>query len=211
MYFKARHYALNNWRTLLIGVIAVVAVVVAVVMFVQSRANAERVAQSHWLRTQDALKQENYRAAIDLATTLETDYGSTKIGKRAILVRARAQAGLGMLEEARISFEEASDKLSDDPVLWTASRRGLAVLLEDRGEFVAAAAAYDEIGRSGEPVRPRIFDLAAAARCHEAAGQTDQAVAALETLVDEFESETERPASDYVHMAKVKLAEIRNR
>ncbi len=208
-YFRARHFAQRHWRTIAIAAVVVVGVVMAATLLARSRGRAERTAQSYWLQTQSELAQGNYESAIQLATSLEESYGSTRSGRKAVLVRAQAEAALGRTDAARESFREAAERLGNDPLLRAASRRGLAVLLEEQGDPAAAADLYADLAETAEPVGSRIFDLSAAARCYAAAGRMEAAITTLERLVERYGDSTDRVPSDIVRLARVKLVEYR--
>lgn len=207
-YQRVHDFAEKHWRVVVIAAAVIVVAVVASMLVLRARSSAEATAQTLWLRAQDDLMIGETASAMDVTNELLNRHGGTPSGQRALLLKADILAAQGDLAEAERFYRQAIDKLQGDALLATSARRGLAVLLENKGDLSGAAAIYDGIGRTGEPEGGRIFDLRAAGRCYAALGESDKAIAAYQAIVDRYEGDLDRVARDYVHLAKVAIAEI---
>lgn len=208
-YQRIHDFAEQHWRVVAIAALVIVVGVAVSMLVIRGRASAEATAQTLWLQARDDLTAGQVATAMDLTNELLDRHATTPSGRRALLLKADILASQGNATEAETFYRQAIDKLAGDDLLVTSAKRGLAVVLENKGDLSAAAAIYDELGRAGFPEGGRVFDLRAAGRCFAAIGERDKAIAAYQTLVDTFGDDQDRVMRDYVHLSEVAIAELR--
>ena len=203
----------SEHAALILGVLASILVLAGGVgIYVQSgdnardeAANALAIATSQYRRAMGADPisgpiPEPANQALGAATRSEyverfqqvaVEHDDTAAGALAWLEAGELQRELGQLEAAAESFENARNSARGTAIDALGSVR-LGLLSEVRGEAAAAAGFYESAAGVTEfPLRSGA--LADAARCWAEAGQTDQALAALQRLEAEFPDETISP------------------
>ncbi len=207
-------YAEENWQRLLIGAGAVVVVILLGLYIRSSREKAELGASELLAQAQAQLWANNPAEAAQIAAQVIERSPGTRSARIAQLVRADAQLATGDYEGAIAGYRAFLDREKHDQVLRDSARRGLAVALEDAGQFAPAAEAYealarDEVKRAEKrderPGPLAASDLLSAARSRERAGDLERARVLYDELVKTFPKDA--VASD----AKLRLAELTRR
>lgn len=117
---------------------------------------------------------------VERFASVAKEHRGTTAAAVAWLEAGSLQAELGRLEAAAESFSRARDEATGSAIEALGSIR-LAGLAEDRGDFAAAAQAF-ETAAAVESYPLRANALADAARCWVAAGEEDEALAAYQRL-----------------------------
>jgi tetratricopeptide (TPR) repeat protein len=200
---RIEDYASENMTRILIGVGAV-ALVIALVFVVRSaRRNAELEASGLLAQAQFELWSGSPARAGELAQQVIDSASGTRSGKIAHLVRGDALLATGDSEGALAAYREFLAREKRDPVLRLSARRGMAVALENIGQYAEAAAAYEELAR--DDLLPATQDLLAASRCLVQAGDDTRARELYQEIIDNHPDEP--AAAD----AKMRLIELEHK
>lgn len=169
-------YAEQNYPKLLAGLGAVV-VAVLIGFFIQSSAEKRTQAALDAIGdVQVALMQGNTSSAITKAQAIVRDHSGEDVAGRALVTLANIYYGQGRYDEATSHYRQYLDATADPegPEAYGA-HAGIAASMEAQGNVVGAAQQYlsyaDQHGNT--PFAP--LALSEAARCYQAAGQSDQA------------------------------------
>ena len=109
----------------------------------------------------------------------------------------------GKYAEARKAYQALKGRVTEDSFEGLAVLNGLAALDDQENHPDAAAAQYETIAGLKSGGEGRQLALWSASRCWRDAHKSDQAIAALETLLKDF------PNGRYADMTKQALAELR--
>jgi tetratricopeptide (TPR) repeat protein len=207
-------YAESNWRRLLIAFGGVVLLVLLGLVIRSSREKAELQASELLAQAQVQLWSGSPVEAAQIAQQVIERSPGTRSGRNAYLIRADALLTTGDIEGSIAAYRTFLEREKRDRVLKLSARRGLAVALEDAGQFVPAAELNEELGREERkreeerddpPGALAAHDLLAAARCRESAGDAERARALYEEVIQTYAKDA--AAGD----AKLKLAEMTRR
>ena len=201
---QSSHFFEDN-RTVILGVVAAVVVLaIAAVVFVNMRRAKAAEAQQYLGSILTEYELGNYQAALDGTDAapglldLADDYGSTPTGDQARFFAADAYLQLDQPDEALAMFEA----YDGDGLLGASALAGQASIRADRGEHAEAAALYVRAAEAYPEDATAPGYLLDAARSYAAAGDAAQAVATLETLLDDYGDTPE------VMMAEMELGTI---
>ena len=135
----------------------------------------------------------NYRAALDGTDEapglleIADEYGSTPTGQQATFFAADALYQVGETDRALEMFED----YSGPPIMEASAVAGRAAIAEDAGDPAAAADLYERAAAAFESPASTPGYLLDAARAHRAAGASDDALAALERVVEDWDETPE--------------------
>jgi tetratricopeptide (TPR) repeat protein len=181
--FTARvtDYVSTN-ANLVLGIAAGVVVVIVLAIF-WGRGHAHRMKESdvRFSQVVAAFSNGNYDAAVQLATSLQTDFGGSQGAVQANYIAGQAQLQLGKFPEAEQSFRSYLASASKAPFYEQAAKQGLGAALEAQHRYAEAAALYQEaIPKLPEPLASEArLDAARALRL---AGSVDQAKSLLQAV-----------------------------
>jgi tetratricopeptide (TPR) repeat protein len=176
-------------RNLVIGVgVAILVLAIAAVLFFNWRKAKAAEGQQYLGAILTEYEVGNYQAALDGTDEapglldLADDYGSTPTGDQARFFAADAYLQLGQTAEALEMFEA----YDGDGILGASALAGQASIRESMGEHSEAAALYERAAGAYASDATAPGYLLDAARAYGAAGETEQAIAALQTLLDDY-------------------------
>ncbi|MEM1117918.1 MAG: tetratricopeptide repeat protein [Bacteroidota bacterium] len=130
----------------------------------------------------------NWQTALDGTDTapglleIADQYGSTSTGEQATFFAADAYYNLGQYDEALALFED----YDGEGLLGASALAGQAAIAEQQGDAAGAAALFERAAASFESPASAPGYLLDAARAHVAASDTEAALAALQTVLDDY-------------------------
>lgn len=198
---RAAAWLERNRKALAIGA-AVVAAVALVTWFMSvASARKERFAQSALEQAWFLSDQGNLPQASTELQRIVTNFGGTSAALEARLSLNQNRLATG---QAQLAVEDLRTFLrSNPPPRFRAGGYGLlGVALENIGQPAEAAAAYLEASQAAEMDHIKADALVSAARAFRAAGDTQQAVAALRTVTEVYRETAAFP------VAEVRLGEL---
>jgi predicted negative regulator of RcsB-dependent stress response len=145
--------------------------------------------------------EERARKVMEIAGSILERGGPGTARAGALLYRGLAESDLGMDDEAEVSLAQALGRESDG-LYGALARLRLARLKEARRKCEEALPLYQAIAEGAGGVVPREEGMLGLARCQEALGRKDEAVALYRRLVDEF------PDSEYLAQARRRLSDL---
>lgn len=192
-------------RNLVIGVgVGLLVLAIAAVLFYNWRQAKAAEGQEFLGTILTEYERGNYQVALDGTDEapglldLAEDYGSTPTGDQARFFAADAYLQLGQTQEALEMFEA----YDGDGILGASALAGQASIREGLGEHAEAAALYERAAGAYAEDATAPGYLLDAARAYDAAGDTQQAIATLETLLDDYSDAPE------VIMAEMELGRL---
>ena len=176
-------------RTAIIaGVVGLLVIVAAVVGWRVVQNNRSEEAQQLLGAILNEYQAGNYQAALDGTAgqpgllAIADEYGSTPTGEQATLLAADALFQLGKTDEAAAKFEA----YSGDGLFEASALAGRAAIAEAKGDNAGAASLYEQAATAYATPASAPGYLLDAARAHTAAGQADEATAALQAILDDY-------------------------
>jgi len=151
-----------------------------------------------------AAAQARYSDAIPIFERVKNTYEGGEAGMEATISLAHAYFQTGKHEEARRIYQEFLDTYANkDDLLTIAATSGLASCDEQAGKFEEAAKQYEILAQdhTGGFLAPKF--LLDAARCYQAANQTEQARKLYNQVVEQY-----KKSAQYVREAKNALAAL---
>jgi hypothetical protein len=100
----------------------------------------------------------------------------TRAAREALLTTADLHVSQGKPGDAIPLYRKYIDRVGGDRNLKEAGQQGLAVALEDHGEFAPAAAAYGDLAKDAATDNVRGRAMLSQARCLARAGQTSKGI-----------------------------------
>lgn len=161
---------------ILLALGAVVLVLLLVFFVSRTRSQAEERAQSDLFRAELSVEQNDYATAVQMLREIVDTSPGTHAAQRAMMYLGDAYMGQGKPTEAVTWYRRALSKAGGNKEARAASLNGLAAALEDRGDFVQAAASYEELAKLGTSDNERGRAMLAQARCLGKAGQAQKAI-----------------------------------
>lgn len=162
----AIEWAQKNRRTVTLALVAVGLLLVAAVVVQTLMASAREKAGSRLFRALDAAEAdvssvplpgserqvfpseaERARAVVDAAGKVRQGHSGSRAAVTAALLAGEAQLRTGEWDAARASFDEYLAGAPADDSLRFAALEGLARAAEGKGDFAAAAGAFERAGR----------------------------------------------------------------
>lgn len=196
--------AKENSRVLAISGVVIVAAVAGGVLFQQSRARAEENAAVTLYQAQQLYFAGRYSEAATQLESIQSQYGSTKSARITPLLLGNCRLATGNPAEAQAEFEAFAGKAGSDPLLAAAAERGLGGALADQGQLAAAGESYRKAAlRPGNPLAAD--DWMAAGSAFLQAGRKDDALAAFQTVVDDYNT-SQRAVEARVRLAEAQAA-----
>ncbi|TMQ53233.1 MAG: tetratricopeptide repeat protein [Candidatus Eisenbacteria bacterium] len=161
---------------ILLGLGAVVLAVLLVFFVSRTRTQSENRASSDVFRAEMSLSQQDYATAIQMLREIVDSAPGTHAARDAMMLLGDAYAAQGKPAEAVTWYRRYLTKAGNDRDVKVAGLYGLGTALEDRGDFVQAAATYAEAAKLGLNDTERGRAMLAEARCLGKAGQTQKAI-----------------------------------
>ncbi len=200
--FKASEYVKNNKKYFLIGGGGILAVVV--ILLIVSYWSGKRAAEAVELFGKAQLSTAMGQTTLAIAdySTLANDYGSTEVAATACYLLADIYARQNNFDSAAIYYRKYCDDYGNNKMLLAASYAGLAVALENRGDFAGAGENFLKAAEAAddETISPEY--LAGAGRAFTRASQYDKAIEAYQRIIDKYNR------SQYYSVARRKIAEL---
>ena len=195
-------------RNVILGVIgALVLLAVAVVAWRTWQANRSSEGQELLGAILTEYEAGNYQVALDGTDTapglleIAEDYGSTSTGEQATFFAADALYQLGETERAREMFED----YDGSGLVGASALAGQAAIAEQGGDAATAAGLYGRAADAFESPASTPGYLLDAARAHLAAGEAEEAQAALTRVVDDW-SDTPEASTAAVELGAARAA-----
>jgi len=198
-------FAVENWQRLGIAAGALVLIVILALVLRGARRGAELEASELLAQAQVQLWTGNPVEAAQIAQQVIERSPGTGSGRMAHLVRGDALLKTGDFQGALASYRTFLEREKRDPVLRLSARRGLAVALEETGQFAEAAEIYEELAREAKLDPLAVQELLNAARCRDRAGDATRARALYQQIIDSY------PKEAATNDAKLRLAELERR
>jgi tetratricopeptide (TPR) repeat protein len=195
------------YQRIVLGVVGVVAAAGIIGFFtLQARSRAEAEAAGRLSEANAEYWQGNYQRSLASSQQVASQYGGTKAGRYALRLAADSQYWLGNLKDAIEGYRKYLQG-ERNPMLADAARRSLANALESERQFDEAARIYAEIAPRLD--RESAADaLAAAARCHRAAGRSKEAAELYRRVVNDY-GETSQAAMARLYLAETTVPKLR--
>ncbi len=199
---KASEYVQKNKRYFLIGGGAVLAI--AVILLIISYWSGKRAAEAVELFGKAQLSTAMGQTSLAIAdySTLVSEYGSTDVAATACYLLADIYARQNNFDSAAVYYQKYCDDYGQNKMLLAAAHAGLAVVLENKGDFARSAENFMKAAKvaADETISPEY--LAAAGRAFTKASQLDKAMDAYQQIIDHYNR------SQYFSIARRKLAEL---
>lgn len=200
---KAADALSHHGKTIVAGIIALVVVVAAIMIFKGNAASSQANAAELLAEVRVAVQNGAQADATAKLEELISSYGGTSSGKQARLILADLRFNEGNSQEAANLYREALDGAGGDNIMAQSARRGLAASLANLSQFSAAAAEYKTLAETSSNNRVDRDELyLAAGRNYAAAGNTSEAIAMYKMVADS------NVASRSKDVAKIRLAEL---
>lgn len=167
---------------ILIGLGAIVLVVLLVFFVSRTRAQSEARAQGDLFRGQMSVAQNDFGTAQQMLKEIVDSAPGTRAATQAMMYLGDVYAAQGKPAEAVNWYRRALAKAKKDDDVRIASLHGLAAALEDRRDFVQAAATYDELAKLGTNDNERGRAMLSQARCLANAGQKAKAISVYQAV-----------------------------
>ena len=176
----------ENWQFWVIGALAVVLVIVGAVYLINSGKNREHEAALKLAEAQSQYRDAQIDVAMLTLTQLLDRYEGTAAARQGRLFLARINYEQKNYAEAQRYFEEFLARVKDDPLNRAAALGGLGAVLENQGEYAAAAEKYAQAADEDPqgPLAPEYrYD---AMRNYLAAGDIENARRQRDIIESEF-------------------------
>jgi TolA-binding protein len=191
----------DRYGRIVLGVVgALVVVGVGAFFFMRSRAAQESEAAGRLAEASSLYWQGDYARSTEAAKQVVSQYGSTWSGNDAHRILGDNAFWSGDFKTAVAEYRRYVEK-APRGLLQDAGKRSLAYALESDGQYAEAAKVFDELVGKLDRSSSGEF-LLAAARCHQALNQPEQALTRLRRLESEF-GET-----SHAQLARLKIAEL---
>lgn len=174
--------------------LGVVAGLVAGYQYYTTNANEE--ASKVLFQANNAFQKQSYAEAVKFYEQLQSDYSRTQSGKDGLILMANAYYKTGDYDKAIEAYKECVSRYPGNDFFGLAAREGIAESLESKGSHKEAAEKYEEIAEryAHKTITPR--NLLAAARAYQAAGDTDKAKKACQTILDKYADSPEKTQAE---------------
>lgn len=161
---------------ILVGLGAIALAGLLVFFVARSRAGTEERASGDLFRAEMLLAQQDFPTAIQLLKELVDNAPGTRASRDAMQLLGDVHAVQGKPVEAVNWYRKYLGRVGRDREGKVAGIHGLAAALEDRRDFVQAAASYDELVKLATTDNGRGRAMLAEARCFSRAGQPQKAI-----------------------------------
>ncbi|MBI4365129.1 MAG: tetratricopeptide repeat protein [Candidatus Latescibacteria bacterium] len=161
---------------ILLGLGAVCLAGVLVFFVARTRARAEERATADVFRAEMLLQQQDLPTATQMLKEIVDNSPGTNAAKRAMQLLGDVYMAQGKPAEAVTWYRKYVARAGRDREAKLAGLHGLAAALEDRGDFIQAAANYGELVSLATTDGERGRTMLAQARCFGRAGQTQKAI-----------------------------------
>jgi tetratricopeptide (TPR) repeat protein len=161
---------------ILVGLGAVVLVVLLVFFVARTRAQSEERASADLFKAQLSVGQNDYATATQMLKEIIDSAPGTKAARDAMIYLGDVTMQQGKPADAVSWYRKALGKTGNDYDAKKSATFGLAAALEDRGDFVQAAANYEALAKLGQNDNERGRAMLSEARCLGKAGQTQKAI-----------------------------------
>ncbi len=167
---------------ILMGLGALVLLVLLVFFVSRTRAQSEERATADLFRAEMSVGQNDYATAVPMLREIVDSAPGTKAARTAMIYLGDSYAGQGKPAEAVNWYRRALAKTGRDRDAKGAALHGLASALADRGDFLQAAATYEQLAKLGTNDNEKGQIMLAQARCLAKAGQTQKAMAVYQAV-----------------------------
>jgi pentatricopeptide repeat protein len=172
----------DHGTRILLALGAVVLVLLLVFFVSRTRAQAEDRAASDLFRAELSVEQNDFATAIQMLREIVDAAPGTRAAQQAMMYLGDAYLGQGKPTEAVNWYRRALAKAGRAKDAKAASLYGLAAALEDRGDFVQAAASNEELAKLATSDNERGRTMLAQARCLAKAGQSEKAISVYKEI-----------------------------
>lgn len=199
---KASEYVQKNKKYFLMGGGGVLAI--AVILLIISYWSGKRAADAVELFGKAQLSTAMGQTSLAIAdySTLVNEYGSTDVAATACYLLADIYARQNNFDSAAVYYQKYCDNFGNNKMLLAAAYAGLAVALENKGDFARSAENFMKAAKVADDETTSPEYLAGAGRTFTKASQYDKAVKAYQQIIDRYNR------SQYYSIARRKLAEL---
>jgi tetratricopeptide (TPR) repeat protein len=178
-------------RPMILGSVALVVVAIMIMSLFAARRAAEREASILVLQAGYLIEMVDLSGARLQLSLARERYGGTRSAGRATFMLAQLLFQEGAVDSSRSLYQEYLDDYGHDDILRGAAEAGLAACLEESGDFLAAAEAYQDTAEKNRDQPSAAHYLMQAGRCYRLAGDLSQAVALYQRIADEYPNNAE--------------------
>lgn len=189
-------WAMKYQRPLLVGLVALLGIGAASSLYARKASETRDSASLELLRGVTAYNDGDFTRARAVLNQLTVDFAGTSAGQAGLLYLGNALFGEGEFDAAEATYQDFLATGGQEAFLVLAANEGLAACAEERGQWAAAADAYESLIGEDTPEVVIARVLVAAGRCREQAGDLPAAVALYTRVVDEY------PVAPYVSQAR---------
>ena len=161
---------------ILVGLGAAVLLVLLVFFVARTRAQSEERASADLFKAQLSVGQNDFATATQMLKEIIDSSPGTNAARDAMLYLGDTYMQQGKPAEAVNWYRKGLAKAGNDADVKKSATFGLAAALEDRGDFVQAAANYEDLAKLGRNDNERGRAMLAEARSLGKAGQTQKAI-----------------------------------
>jgi tetratricopeptide (TPR) repeat protein len=200
--FKATEYVQARKNYFLIGLVSLV-VVVMIIYFINyniTKKNNESI--ELFGKGQIAAAMGQADLAVSDYKNVVKRYGSNRIASRACYFLANIYKNQNKYDSAMVYYELFINKYGQEKILLIAAHAGMAICLEEKGEFTSAGDSFYKAAELADNDDQSPGYLMSAGRNYAKDGQYDKAQNAYQQIVDKYKRSTQRS------MAQKKIAEL---
>jgi len=199
---KGSKFVEHHLSTVVIGVIAALAVVAGVTLFLRSRGANDLAASAALATATQTLNSGLTTQAAQEFEALIAEFGGTRSAGAATCYLGTVYFHEGRVDEARDLFDGYLDRYGSEGSLGIVALEGKAAVLEQQRDFLAAAAIHEALAERSADVEPSaVRYLLAALRNYRSAGDWPAVQDAAARMLEAY------PDSPRAPEARVLLAE----
>lgn len=182
--FEASHYIQEHMGKIIGSIVGALVLAGVVWMYVNFRAETRAEASLAMFKAEGLYINGQYALAATDFEKLAEDYSGTEQGVKAVYFAADSYFNSGDYDRAMELYTRFRDDNSRKNPLMVNAIVGIGACHEQFDEFPQAVEAYREALGLAEFEFQKIEILAAISRTHRQAGQVDEAIAALNEIID---------------------------
>ncbi len=203
----ATRFLEDHLSKVLIGLAAVVIIVIAVIVVRHSHRVAEEAAAGELAVATQTMSAGMYAQAAEQLRTVQSTYPGTRSGAAATVHLGSLAFQQGLYDEALSHYDSYLSQHRGHGPLDRAAQEGRAAVFEQRRDFAAAAAIYEDLAdQARRESQARARYLMAAARNFRSAAQWNDVVRIASLVIDEnADTAWEEPARMVRAEAQAKL------
>ena len=141
---SSKHHIEENWQYLAIGVVIVILAVTGIVYYMNAATESGELASAQLSQANLQYRQGNSQVAILTLTDILNKYSGTNAAEQATFMLGKVNLETRNYEEAKLYFSQYLQNYQKNPLNRSAATSGLAVALENQGNFAEAAETFEK-------------------------------------------------------------------